>query len=91
MERGKCSGLAAKRGDYDLFFEETNISEAKKICKECPVREECLEYALIYLIPDGVWGGVSARKRRPMAKAREKGMTIPALIEAHDKPRRRRR
>jgi WhiB family redox-sensing transcriptional regulator len=38
-------------------------TEARAVCAVCPVRGECLDYAL----PDpdlvGVWGGTSARER----------------------------
>lgn len=51
--------------DLDIFFPSpgTPNLEAKRICAQCEVRSECLEYAL--LRPDlcGVWGGASERER----------------------------
>jgi WhiB family redox-sensing transcriptional regulator len=51
----------------DLWFSGKGESSepAKQVCRACPVREECLEYALAagewrY----GVWGGMSPRERR---------------------------
>lgn len=32
----------------------------------CPAQSECLFYALVAKEPDGIWGGVRARKRRDM-------------------------
>lgn len=37
---------------------------AKAVCAKCPVRAECLSYALATGQPFGVWGGLSAAERR---------------------------
>lgn len=37
---------------------------AKKICASCPVRRDCLSYALKYRENVGIWGGLTARERR---------------------------
>lgn len=59
----------------DLFFPErgANTQEAKKICAACIVRSECLEYALENNIKEGVFGGMSTRDRRRIARARTLG------------------
>ncbi len=36
---------------------------AIKICKECLVKQECLDYAVARPELSGIWGGVTARKR----------------------------
>ena len=36
----------------------------------CPVRIECLEYALLHRIEHGVWGGASERERRRILRRR---------------------
>lgn len=36
---------------------------AKKVCKTCPVRSECLEYALENFISFGIWGGLTGPER----------------------------
>lgn len=43
---------------------------AKQICLRCPVRAECLEYALEHDERFGVWGGLSERERRPLKRPR---------------------
>lgn len=50
----------------DLFFPEKGESSApaKRICRACEVRPECLDYALDHSIRFGVWGGTSDGERR---------------------------
>lgn len=56
-----------------------NHSFAKKVCDRCPVKRECLDYALAYEAGEmgtatsyrtGIYGGLSAQERRPLVKAR---------------------
>ena len=35
------------------------VEMAQRICTGCPVRVDCLEYALLHRIEHGVWGGTS--------------------------------
>ena len=44
------------------------IDEAKEICTECSVREECLMYALQTNQEAGVWGGYAEDERRRLRK-----------------------
>jgi WhiB family redox-sensing transcriptional regulator len=37
---------------------------AKRICRRCPVRTECLDYAMEAPVDHGVWGGMTERERR---------------------------
>lgn len=52
--------------DPEAFFPEKGGStrDAKRICAECTVRTECLEYALANDERFGIWGGLSERERR---------------------------
>jgi WhiB family transcriptional regulator, redox-sensing transcriptional regulator len=43
---------------------------AKKICASCPVREECLEFAIATIQNDGIWGGTTEDERRLIKRAR---------------------
>lgn len=54
--------------DPDEFFPEKGGStrQAVAICRRCPVREQCLDYALEHGERFGIWGGVSERDRRAM-------------------------
>ncbi len=61
---------ACRDKDADLFFPETATQErrALAICATCPVQTECLEYALEADVRYGVWGGMSEKQRRRLAR-----------------------
>ena len=62
-----CRGMSKE--NYDTFY--ANHSQtyklAKEICRDCEVREECLEYALLYekMVQRrfGCYGGMSPEER----------------------------
>lgn len=41
----------------------------KRICARCPVRAECLDYALTHDERSGLWGGLSENERRRLRPA----------------------
>jgi WhiB family redox-sensing transcriptional regulator len=57
--------------DPEAFFPEKGGSTrpAKKICLGCPVKQECLDEALVNEERFGIWGGLSERERRRMYPA----------------------
>ncbi|SEG72767.1 WhiB family transcriptional regulator, redox-sensing transcriptional regulator [Thermomonospora echinospora] len=40
------------------------VRSAKSVCAQCPVRAECLDWALRAGEPDGIWGGTTPEERR---------------------------
>jgi WhiB family transcriptional regulator, redox-sensing transcriptional regulator len=56
--------------DPEAFFPEKGGStrEAKRVCRSCEVRQECLEYALEHDERFGIWGGLSERERRRLKR-----------------------
>ena len=56
--------------DPEAFFPEKGGStrDAKKVCGACPVKQQCLEYALANDERFGIWGGMSERERRRLRK-----------------------
>ena len=67
--------LAACHGaNPDIFYpghgDHAGIVRAKAVCATCPVKTECLEYALTNREVFGVWGGCSERQRRRMRSDR---------------------
>lgn len=73
---------AACRGeDIELFFgpdgerqpeREVRERKAKAICSRCPVRGECLEYALSKPERYGVWGGLNEDERASERRRRSR-------------------
>jgi WhiB family redox-sensing transcriptional regulator len=63
-------GLCAQT-DPESFFPEKGGStrEAKSICARCPVAAECLDWALEHEERFGIWGGLSERERRKVARS----------------------
>lgn len=70
FDRAACQGL-----DTNLFFTERGepTTQVKAVCKACPVRVDCLNYALDTGQHFGVWGGVGEGGRRQMRRARGRG------------------
>lgn len=71
MADGSCRSVAP-----EVFFpsDGVGVDAARRICEGCPVKEPCLEYALVHRVEHGVWGGASERERRRIARRRR----IPA-------------
>lgn len=60
--------------DPESWFPEKRGSgtiAAKRICGQCFVREQCLEWALDHAETWGIWGGLSERERRRVRRDRE--------------------
>ena len=69
------SGAECRGSNPSLFFagpnaEQATVARAKEICAVCPVRAECLEYALTHREEYGVWGGLAPRERDVMRRER---------------------
>lgn len=56
----------------DVFFPEKgdSVEPAKAVCRDCPVRAACLDYALARDEPHGVWGGMSVNERQRLRQER---------------------
>lgn len=67
MADGRCRNYPPA-----VFFpsDGVGVDRARKICADCPVSGQCLEYALSERIEHGVWGGCSERERRRILKRR---------------------
>lgn len=96
LQRALC-----REQDPELFFPVGNrgpallqIEEAKAVCRRCPVRAECLLWALETNQETGVWGGVSEDElraiRRRAARARRKKNTKDTEDPGHQAARKHR-
>jgi WhiB family redox-sensing transcriptional regulator len=63
QDEGLC-----KETDPEVFYPEKggSVRDGKLVCFACPVRAQCLQYALELDEKFGIWGGLSARERRPL-------------------------
>ncbi|MFD5818567.1 WhiB family transcriptional regulator [Streptomyces sp. NPDC127038] len=80
-------GASCRTVDPDLFFPigstgpaVLQIEEAKAVCAGCPVREQCLRWALDTGQTVGVWGGTSEAERRALTRrrSRQRSRNTPA-------------
>jgi WhiB family transcriptional regulator, redox-sensing transcriptional regulator len=69
-EEGAC-----RDADPELFFPISmtgaalrQIEEAKRICRGCPVRVQCLAWALDNQVTDGVWGATTPQQRHAIRR-----------------------
>ncbi|MFD5494406.1 WhiB family transcriptional regulator [Streptomyces sp. NPDC001812] len=66
---------ACRDEDPDLFFPIgtsgsalLQTERAKAVCRRCPVREQCLDWAMDSGQSLGVWGGTSETERRALRR-----------------------
>jgi len=66
-EQAACASYPA-----EMFFPANETPAAAKaaklICAACPVRDECLSFALETAQSEGVWGGMDAGERRRLRR-----------------------
>jgi WhiB family transcriptional regulator, redox-sensing transcriptional regulator len=71
-------GRAACRDENpELFFPigdgaaaQEQVARAKVVCGRCPVRQQCLDFALSTGQDAGIWGGLTAAERRLVRRDR---------------------
>jgi WhiB family redox-sensing transcriptional regulator len=62
MRRGACKGQ-----DTEVWFA-SDTTEAKATCHRCPVRTDCLAWAMANGLDHGVWGGMGEKERKALKK-----------------------
>jgi hypothetical protein len=72
--------LCAEYEDIDWFPEKGGrAGSAQAVCRKCLVQKDCLAYALVEDIREGVWGGATPKERKLLAAA---GVT-PGKVAEH--------
>lgn len=78
---GADPNRAACHGAHpDLFFpaDLAGANRAKRICRTCPIKAECLDYALVHGERHGVWGETSEAERRKLRRKMRLGLKAVA-------------
>lgn len=75
-------------GQYGQPAPEWRIEETKRICRRCPVAEECLKWALDTNQRYGIWGGMSEIERQALKRrsSSQPTNTRPTPHTQKDKP-----
>jgi len=83
MDEAACLGM-----DTATFFPDRGAfpqdGPAVQVCATCPVRLDCLLYALRNNIQHGVWGGLSTKKRTRLRHAYKIHESSEFNFEFHD-------
>jgi WhiB family transcriptional regulator, redox-sensing transcriptional regulator len=76
---------ACQTADPELFFPvsatgsaRAEIEQAKALCVTCPIRQQCLDYALDTRQPHGVWGGRTEEERHQIIAAHQRELIAQA-------------
>lgn len=61
---GKCKNLSPEEATKRFFLGRGGSPRlARELCDTCPVRQECLDYAILYN-EDGIWAGTTEKERK---------------------------
>lgn len=78
--RAWLAQAACRDEDPEIFYPagETapysrQVEDAKTVCRRCPVRPTCLQWAIETKEPDGVWGGATPAERRTFTRIKSGG------------------
>jgi len=75
--------------DPELFFPDNRYNHgaiqtalAKGVCRPCPVRAACAQWALDTRQAHGVWGGLDEDQRRAIIRRRQNAERVQAAMAA---------
>ncbi|MGQ0479868.1 MAG: WhiB family transcriptional regulator [Pseudonocardia sp.] len=80
--------LPCHSADADLWFAERpdQIDRAQRLCRECPIRRQCLAAALSRREPWGVWGGEIFERGRVIPFKRGRGRPARSAPPGGERP-----
>ncbi len=65
--RGPQSAVFFPPGTFERKDEKlVRETRAKEICRTCPVKNPCLDYAVSIREPHGIWGGLNEAERKTL-------------------------
>lgn len=73
VAKGRC-----RKAPQEIFFPVRGepTERARALCRQCPVAQECLDYALAHARLQGVWGGTSGKERREILNGSKRRPTF---------------
>lgn len=81
-----CGGMSfaaffGAASDERPTMKRSEVAYARSICAGCPVKRDCLDWALDNGEAFGVWGGTSGRQRGRMRAQMKAGLTQETIVE----------
>lgn len=80
---------ACRTADPDLFFPvavgtaaSKQIARAQRICAACPVKQQCLDFAMQTREPAGIWGGTTPEERIRTFRSRRRRRPVHVAADA---------
>lgn len=82
QDKASCRGIDTNDFFQDYVGAQANYASQRIMCAQCPVRLECLDFALDNHIKYGLWGGIAPRNRRDVGMGRtSKDLTVTQIVK----------
>ena len=79
--KSACYGAMPQRfypEDWEIWDEEEIAKVKSEFCDQCPVREDCLDFAIGTREIEGMWGGLTHSERKSyIRRMRKDGKPVP--------------
>jgi len=83
-KKSACRGAKPQRfypEDWEVWDEDAIEAVKEEFCNQCPVREECLDFAIGTREIEGMWGGMTHSERKShIRRLRKDGISIPKYL-----------
>jgi WhiB family transcriptional regulator, redox-sensing transcriptional regulator len=63
-----CAGHPERGWWFPEYYCDKDVARAVAICRACPVRTDCLNFAITTGQSEGVWGGTTPSERRNLRR-----------------------
>ena len=66
--------------DPEIFYPPADhpAADARKVCADCTVQDQCLAYSVIADEPFGIWGGLDHRQRHALRRQLQRHGKLPS-------------
>lgn len=77
----RCKNDDSIYSNYLYVTDDRAAKVNRSFCNTCPVRLECLEYAIIMREQYGIWGGTTENQRKNLVRSLRRNLSHDALLE----------